>query len=181
MTDGLEYLGRARMQGVTLLIVAFLVGVLAGVAGDRVMTSRPPDRPGPHGGPGREGGPPHGRRLPPMLEELGLSAEQHTAIESLLARVRPRNRAIMDEVMPRLRAVSDSLQAEIRALLTPEQQARFDASVLARSNRPMLLPPPEPGGLGDGGPPPGMHGREGGPPPRDGEGGPPPGEGSPPH
>ncbi len=175
MTEGLEYLGRARMQGVTLLLVAFVVGVLAGIAGDRVVTSRPPDRPGPHGGPGPGGGPPRERRLPPPLEDMNLSAAQRAAAESLIALARPRNRAIMDEVIPRLRVVSDSLQLQVRALLTPEQQARFDAAVRERRGGPLLLMPMGPGPHGEGGPPDarGPHGRDGGPPPHEGDGGPP--------
>src|SRR5206468_9066963 len=65
VTDGLEYLGRARVQGLLLLLVVLLVGVLAGAAGDRLLSGGdgprrfgPPQRHGPPG-PGR--GPPDGR------------------------------------------------------------------------------------------------------------------------
>ena len=40
VTDGLEYLGRARMQGLVLLLVVLVCGVLMGAAGDRLLSQR---------------------------------------------------------------------------------------------------------------------------------------------
>ncbi len=159
MNDGLEYLGRARMQGVTLLVLAFLVGVLAGVAGDQLLgrPHRPPVDGGP--GPGPRSGPPgmrEGPRLPRVLEEMDLSESQRGAIDSILASGRPRNDAIMRDVLPRLQAVSDSLRQAIRAVLTPAQAAQFDRYVQEHPARGFGGPTDR---LGPGGP-------EGGPPDR---------------
>jgi Spy/CpxP family protein refolding chaperone len=159
MTEGIEYLGRARVQGIALLVVAFLVGVLAGAAGDRALARRHAWHPGPPGGPR-----PHG--LPPMLDNLELTEAQRTSIDSLFQSYRPRTEAAMRETMPRLRAVADSLHAAIREVLTPEQRTRFDRDLKSRRTEGFGLPLPA------GGPPP-PHG----PPPHDGpppHGGPPP-------
>ncbi len=140
MTDGLEYLGRARMQGLTLLLLAFVVGALAGAAGDRMLTrARPPDGPPPES---RAGG--EGQRLPKVLEDMDLTGAQRAAIDSILASGRPRNEAIMATVLPRLRAVGDSLHAGIRAVLTPRQAAEFDAYL--KTHRLQTPPPPRDAG-----------------------------------
>ncbi len=172
MTNGLEYLGRARMQGLILLVLAFLVGVLAGVAGDRLMSRPRPPEPRPEGPRGRE-------RLPKVLEDMDLTPAQRSAIDSILASGRPRNEAIMREVLPRLLAVSDSLHQGIRAVLTPAQVAEFNAYL--RAHPPRLPGQPQPregsdGAPGSGAPDgrqPGEEPRERRPPPRDDLGGPP--------
>jgi hypothetical protein len=167
MTDGLEYLGRARLQGLTLLVVVFLVGVLAGAAGDRLLLrprpseQRPPEQRPPE--------PREGQRLPKVLEDMDLTPVQRAAIDSILASGRPRNEAIMNEVLPRLRAVSDSLQQGIRAVLTPAQAAEFNAYQRAHPPR-MMAPssqPPREGRPPDGGTPGGPRDRRPPPPPRE--------------
>lgn len=184
MTEGLEHLGRARAQGALLLVVAFLAGALAGIAGDRVAgrACAPPPPPPPRGVPPRDV-PAAGDRLPlPIeLDSLALSPEQAGAVDSLLEASRPHMRAIVERVTPELRAASDSLRDRIRAVLTPAQRGRYDAWIRAHRSSALGLPPRGPGGgpppRGEGGPPPRG---PGGPPPR-GEGGPPPrGPGGPP-
>ncbi len=133
MTDGLEYLGRARLQGLTLLLLVFVVGVLAGFAGDRLLTR--PRTPEPRPQDSRER-----PRLPKVLEDMDLTALQRTTIDSIIASGRPRNEAIMNEVLPKLRAVGDTLHQAIRAVLTPRQAAEFDAYL--KTHRPQTPPPP---------------------------------------
>lgn len=192
MTDGLEYLGRARMQGVILLIVVFLAGALAGAAGDRLWSVGGPRAPRGPGfdrgpGPGFERGPgfghgpggpdgPHG--LPGPLERLDLSERQRHAIDSLLDLQRPRSQAIMRRVLPQLRAEADSLRAGIRAVLNVEQRQAFDRDMPPPPRDSLDMPPPfgGPPGFGPRGP---RRGRPGFPPPGFGPGGPSP-EGPPP-
>jgi hypothetical protein len=171
MNDGLEYLGRARIQGIMLLVVVFLVGAFAGVAADRLLPPPPPPVQPPPPAADRMPGPPAERRLPEALERLDLSAPQRSAIESLIVLSQPGNRALMQQVMPRLRAHNDSLQAQIRLQLAPPQRAKFDEFIQARRG-PGFDGPPRggpggpPGGFGMGGPrgmggPPGMRGARG--------------------
>ena len=164
MTDGLEYLGRARVQGLLLLLVVLLVGVLAGAAGDRLLSGGDgPRRFGPqlHGPPGPR------RGLPDVLERMELSAAQRDVIDSLLQAYRPRSEAVLRTVLPQLHAQADSLRAAVRAILTPAQQKQFDREVARRPRGefgPPFPPPPGPP-RGPGGPPPGFGPPEGAPPP----------------
>jgi Spy/CpxP family protein refolding chaperone len=124
MKDGVESLGRIRAQGVAILVLTFVVGVLVGFAGERVRSARraaPPPVP-PEMGPGVVGRFPQGN-LPTMFRELNLTPEQVRQIAAILENGRPRS----DAVMLRLRSVTDSIRQELRGVLTPEQAARLDS------------------------------------------------------
>lgn len=187
MTDGLAELGRARFQGLLLLAVTFVVGVVAGAAGDRVLGARgqPPGAHAPGPGP-----PPAPHGLPPVLDQLDLVPAQRARIDSLFDMFRPRMDSVIVATRPRLDAIADSLDRAVRATLTPAQQRVYDrdlaelrkrrAADAARRGRPAppmdrFGGPPPLGGPPPGGPPPGAFGPggppRGGPPP----GGPPPG------
>lgn len=65
--------------------------------------------------------------------ELGLSASQRQAVDSLMEAQRARVRALYSPMRPQLDSIGrsrDSIfeetQRQLRALLTPEQQARFE-------------------------------------------------------
>lgn len=123
MKQGVESLGRIKLQGIALLFVAFVVGVLAGAAGERLRAARDePGRPFVPGGRGmfRPG------ELPPWYEELDLTPEQREKTKEILEQTRPLTDSIMRETLPRIRAVTDSIRAEIRSLLTPEQREKLD-------------------------------------------------------
>lgn len=120
MKDGIESLGRVRIQGITLLVVAFLVGALAGVAADRALFRRASapqaferPRPGP-------------TFLPPPLERLDLSEEQRRQIRDILERRQPNTDSILHAALPQLRAITDTIREEIREVLTPQQRERLD-------------------------------------------------------
>ncbi|MBW7894791.1 MAG: hypothetical protein H3C27_06715 [Opitutaceae bacterium] len=73
-------------------------------------------------------------RLRQLAEELALSDEQRTAIAALMEKHRARLDAIRDDgaIRPRkkikrVRELRETFRDEIRALLTPEQQQKFDA------------------------------------------------------
>jgi len=118
MKDGFESLGRVRIQGVALLVIAFVVGALGGMSAERIRASRvhpaPPDGMRMHGG------------LPPWFEELNLTSEQQARIQAIFHSSRPRTDSVLQASLPRLEAIRDSVRAEIRAVLTPDQQRQFD-------------------------------------------------------
>ena len=64
-----------------------------------------------------------------MKSDLNLSDQQVTQIRSILDQTRNDYRALRAEVRPRYDTVRQSARAKIRALLTPEQQQKFDAKV----------------------------------------------------
>lgn len=126
MKNTVESLGRIRAQGVSLLVVTFVVGALVGMAFERLRTPRPDLLPGREPGLGmmRPFGP---DRLPPMFEELDLTAEQQAQIRDIIERSKPRTEELLDSMLPSLRAVTDSVRDEIHAVLTPEQAVKLDS------------------------------------------------------
>jgi Spy/CpxP family protein refolding chaperone len=150
MKDGVESLGRVRAQGITLLLVTFVVGALAGVALERVRAVRQP-MPDPAIGMA----PPFAQEyLPRMFNELDLTREQHQQIMQILQSRRPHTDSIMNAMLPRLRAVTDSVRMEILAVLTPEQATRLDSLMLEMRPRRGKMRGGPPGRRGMGGPPP---------------------------
>jgi Spy/CpxP family protein refolding chaperone len=119
MKNGVELLGRIRAQGIAILVLTFVVGVLVGFAGERirVRASDPLER-----RPRTERRFPQGD-LPPMFQELNLTPEQTRQIAAIMHNGRPRTDAVLDE----LRAVTDSIRQEVRGVLTPEQLAVWDS------------------------------------------------------
>lgn len=102
-------------KGALMLAAVFLAGAAVGAAGDRLMSHGP--RPGMRGtarGPGT------------ALKSLGLTPAQCAAIDSVFERGRPSMAAVFAEMAPRMKAATDSIRAELRAVLTPEQQEKFD-------------------------------------------------------
>ena len=78
----------------------------------------------------REAG--HGRRSPErMLEkmrrDLDLDDRQSGEVRRILDETRNEYRSLRSEARPRFDAIRHAARARIRALLTPEQQQRFDA------------------------------------------------------
>jgi uncharacterized membrane protein len=62
-----------------------------------------------------------------MKSDLNLSEQQATEIRVILDQTRNEYRQLRAEVRPRYDAVRQNARTKIRALLTPEQQQKFDA------------------------------------------------------
>jgi len=121
MKDGFESLGRVRVQGLALLAIAFVAGILGGMALERIRATHfAAAPPAPVGWTlGRTG-------LPLGLNQLDLTPDQEQRIRTILEARRPVTDSLVRRTMPRLAAIHDSVRAEIRAVLTPEQQQQFD-------------------------------------------------------
>ena len=163
MTNAVKAVGRLEWQALALLLVVFVAGAALGATGMRMMRLPPQAFGPPMGGPdGPPNGPPNGPpggagapgRLPPYVERLGLSEEQHQKIKVILDRQRPKVDVVLESVLPRLRALSDSTISELRAVLTSAQREQFDRERPQRALAPGM--PRLPGGPGgpEGGPPP---------------------------
>jgi len=137
MKSTVESLGRIRLQGIVLLLVTFSVGVLAGLALERVMaTQRPPKLMPP-----MSVGQPWSRGpLPHVFAELELTPEQQSQIHEIVEHSQPRTEELLQQTMPRLRALTDSVRMEIEAVLTPEQAARLDSLVTRWGRGPRRMP-----------------------------------------
>ena len=69
------------------------------------------------------------RAVEHLARRLELSPEQQKSVDVILERQRERASAVFEDIGPRLRTVLDSTNAQIRAILSPEQQAGFDAII----------------------------------------------------
>lgn len=157
--------GSSRWVGLALVVVAFLTGGVAGMALDRTLRAPPAEsvtgREISRGGAERRGSPRGGGRggVPdrmPILDELELTADQRSRIDSILEEGRRSVTSLWREQESVFRAAMDSTQAEIHAILTPEQREEYDARV--REFRRRRGNPPG-GDSGRGAPPPFPPGR----------------------
>ncbi|HEY0171795.1 MAG TPA: hypothetical protein VGB98_12290 [Pyrinomonadaceae bacterium] len=88
----------------------------------------------------REGGRVGGRRnheqmFDKMRRELDLDERQSAEARKILDETRNEYRALRSEARPRFDAIRQSARTRIRALLSPEQQKRFDARVAEKDAR----------------------------------------------
>jgi Spy/CpxP family protein refolding chaperone len=67
--------------------------------------------------------------------ELNLTAEQRERLDKIISSSQERTKKILEPVTPKLREDMKQTKAEFRAVLTPEQQARFD-ELLKQQQRP---------------------------------------------
>jgi Spy/CpxP family protein refolding chaperone len=112
---------RVRAIGVSLLLLTFAVGGLAGAAARQVVTR---DLPAVHGDGGCDRGDSRDRRLG-LYEELELSDTQRSEIERIMNDRRTQIDALLEVHEPRMKAIVDSTNAEIQSLLTPDQREEF--------------------------------------------------------
>jgi Spy/CpxP family protein refolding chaperone len=109
-------------RSVALIAVAvlFAVGVAVGVLGMHLYYAREIAR---HGGGGDLGVQRFARHLDRVLD---LNADQRRRIDEILEESRREGDALHREMLPRVREHMRRTADEVRAVLTPEQQARFD-------------------------------------------------------
>ncbi len=143
MGEGFQSLGRVRMQGIALLVAAFVVGGICGVVVDRVrlrsmFSHRADEFRNRHD---------HPDELPGFFKDLGLSDDQKTQVRLIFDEFRPKMDSLMAETMPRMKAMRDSVAVAISAVLTPEQRERFQKMQPRRGMGPWGRPfgPGDPG------------------------------------
>lgn len=108
-----------RTAAVAVVVVAFIAGILVGVAGDHLYLIRS----------GRLS-PRHGRfsaehMTDRLTKELDLSPQQKTQVQQIIERHRAKIDATMANVRPQVRQELDATNAEIETVLTPEQKTKF--------------------------------------------------------
>jgi Spy/CpxP family protein refolding chaperone len=116
--------GRTTLKIWLVLVVVFVLGCVTGVALTGLYRSRASgDRPE-----AREHA--MNERFEKMRSELSLTDQQTTAVRTILDETRNEYRALRTELRPRFDEPRQKARARIRALLTPEQQQKFDAMVV---------------------------------------------------
>jgi protein CpxP len=115
--------GRTTLKIWLVLLVVFVLGSVTGAALTGLYRSRA-------GGGGAEA---HERaareRFEKMRSELNLTDQQTSSVRTILDETRNEYRALRTELRPRFEEPRMKARAQIRALLTPEQQQKFDAMV----------------------------------------------------
>jgi hypothetical protein len=104
-----------------VVVVAFIGGLLAGIAGDRFYLFH-------HGRlfPGRRMTEFAARRIADHLDrELHFTAQQKSDVQRIIDQHHVRIDAIMTGIRPQVRAELDAANAEIEKILTPQQREQF--------------------------------------------------------
>jgi len=115
--------GHTTLKIWLVLVVVFVLGCVTGVALAGLYRSRAGgDRPE-----SRERA--MNERFEKMRNELSLTDQQTTAVRTILDETRTEYRTLRTELRPRFDEPRQKARARIRALLTPEQQQKFDALV----------------------------------------------------
>ena len=115
--------GRTTLKIWVVLLVVFVLGSVTGAA----LTGLYRSRAGGAGPEARERA--MHERFEKMRTELNLTDQQTTSVRTILDETRNEYRALRTELRPRFEEPRMKARTRIRALLTPEQQQKFDALV----------------------------------------------------
>jgi Spy/CpxP family protein refolding chaperone len=120
---------RIRMRIVLwlVIVVVFALGCVTGASLDSLYRSRAGSLRGEMRGP-------HGpdQFIENMRRDLNLNDQQSQQIRAILDDTRNQYRSLRTEVRPRYDAIRQQARSRIRAMLSPEQQQRFDAMIAER-------------------------------------------------
>jgi Spy/CpxP family protein refolding chaperone len=114
--------GRTTLKIWLVLLVVFVLGSVTGAALTGLYRSRSGS-----GAEAREKA--AHERFEKMRNELKLTDQQTTSVRTILDDTRSEYRALRTELRPRFEEPRMKARAKIRALLTQEQQQKFDAMV----------------------------------------------------
>jgi Spy/CpxP family protein refolding chaperone len=111
--------GHTTLKVWLVLVVVFLLGSFTGgaVTGFYHAMARS-DRNAPHD------------RFEKMRRDLSLTEDQTKSVSTILDETRNEYRSLRAELRPRFEEPRQKARTRIRALLTPEQQQKFDAMVV---------------------------------------------------
>ena len=88
--------------------------------------------------------PPPGVFLRHFARDFNLSAEQQQAAKLIFEEQRKKAEVAHSEIFPRFEKLRHETRDRVRALLTPEQQAKFDERLARHPVNPPRLPQPPP-------------------------------------
>jgi len=149
------------MKNHSKILLLCLAAGLASLPVLRAEDAPPPPPPGEAGGPGGPGGGHRGERMQEhMIKALGLTADQETKWKALGQQERDAGKAIHDDTSlskeqkwAKQKSLRESYDGQRRALLTPDQQTKFDemlAKMKERREGHDGPPPPPPAPAADG-------------------------------
>jgi Spy/CpxP family protein refolding chaperone len=116
--------GRTKLKMWLVLVAVFVLGSVTGAALTGLYRSRAAggERPG--------GEKAMHERFEKMRTELKLTDDQTKAVQAIIAETRNEYRALRTELRPKFEEPRLKARARIRALLSPEQQQKFDAMIV---------------------------------------------------
>lgn len=120
--------GITRLKIWLVIVGVFLLGGVTGAALDSVYRLKGD---GPHGRRGQR----HEKLFEEMKRDLSLTDAQAGQIRVILDETRNEYRALREKCRPQYDAARQAARARIRALLTPEQQQKFDAKAAEHDAR----------------------------------------------
>ena len=121
--------GRTRLKIWLVLALVFALGCVTGAALDVLYHARTNARSADAHAHDRQA------HFDAMRRELNLTDEQATAIRAILDETREEYRTLRAELRPRFEEPRMKARARIRALLTPEQQQKFDAMAAQQDSK----------------------------------------------
>jgi Spy/CpxP family protein refolding chaperone len=121
--------GKTLLKIWLAVVGVFALGFITGVSLDSVYRLRASNEPPSRRSRGKE------EVFERMKRDLNLNEQQATQIRTILEQTRDEYRQLRTEVRPRYDAVRQNARTKIRALLTPEQQQKFDAKTAERDAR----------------------------------------------
>ncbi len=117
----MEVAGKAKTQAWILMLVVFLLGGVTGGAIDRFwFLKQQASTTHPRGERGR------GRMMDYFKRELNLTDEQTTAVKTVFENMQKEFPPSMFEECPGVKESREKTRTLIRAILTPEQQIKYD-------------------------------------------------------
>jgi Spy/CpxP family protein refolding chaperone len=123
----MSFWGETRLKILLSVLGIFVLGCVTGAALDSAYRLRSAQAVS--GQPGKED------FFEALRRNLDLNNQQATEIRAIVDETRGEYRQLRAEVRPRYDALRQRARARIRALLTPEQQQKFDAMVAERDAR----------------------------------------------
>lgn len=115
--------GKTRREAAALVFVVFLLGLLVGGVGNHLWGERVWGHQGPVMRPAQ---PSREQIVSSLNGELQLTADQQQKIGTILDETRAQVRALYAPLDPEHDRIRQQGRARIRAVLTPEQQPKFD-------------------------------------------------------
>jgi Spy/CpxP family protein refolding chaperone len=116
-----------RAGAIAFVVVVFVCGVFAGVAGDRLLSDGGRPHHGPPGPPRHGARPPVERYFDELTAELDLTDQQQRQLTTVLDAAQQRARVILEAQRPALNTAREQTRTEVLQVLTPEQRTRFEA------------------------------------------------------
>lgn len=121
--------GKTRLKVLLAVLGIFALGCVTGASLDSVYRLQASNGRASAGQPAKED------FFEAMQRNLNLNNQQATEIRSIVDETRSDYRQLRAEVRPRYDSIRQKARVRIRALLTPEQQQKFDAMVAQRDAR----------------------------------------------